>query len=174
MRGCLRPRVSSGEVQRKTREQGTVVRPRCADRTAGAARPAGGLPVLTLAVLLSGAVAACSFQSRNRPRAEGGRLTVVAKAGPLGPPTVDQSEGDLAATVPVAGAEIVVVDSRGREVARLRTRADGTAAVSLPEGRYEVRPQPVPGYLGTAPDGVVEITPGRDRDLQLTYDTGVR
>lgn len=127
-----------------------------------------------LAVLLSGSVAACGSEPGATAKEEGGQLTLVVRGGPLAPPTVDQSESDLAATAPIPGADVIVVDVRGREVERLRSGADGAAVVVLPAGRYELRPQPVPGYLGTAPDTAVDIRPGGTRHVQLDYDTGVR
>jgi len=76
---------------------------------------------------------------------------------------------------PVEGAQIVVRDGAGAEVARMTSGADGTAAIDLAPGRYVLVPQPVEGLLGTGPSVTVTVVSGVDAELvTIDYDTGIR
>ena len=74
--------------------------------------------------------------------------------------------------VPASNVMLVVL-RQGRETARVRARADGSYAVTLPPGRYRIRPLRKTfgaGYLGR----VVTVTRGRMSRLDLVIDTGIR
>jgi hypothetical protein len=95
----------------------------------------------------------------------------IATAGPVCP--VVQPNDPACADRPVAGALVHVIDATGTEVATLETDATGVFVVSLPPGRYQVVPDPVPGLMGTAAPS--DVTVGATLALvQLVYDTGIR
>jgi hypothetical protein len=109
--------------------------------------------------------------------AEGGPwITGRALAGPVCP--VERIPADPAcADRPVAGAELVIRDAGGAEVARATTAADGTFLVAVPGGgAWTVEPQPVAGLLGTAPATVAEVAdgPAAWAAVEIAYDTGIR
>ena len=97
-----------------------------------------------------------------------------ATAGPVCP--VETLPPDPACEPrPVAAAEIVIRDESGEAVARVRTADDGSFAVSLPPGTYELVPQSVDGVMGTAPSVVVVLAEGSDpAPVEIGYDTGIR
>jgi len=76
---------------------------------------------------------------------------------------------------PVAGAEIVIRNPAGESVARVRSAEDGSFAVSVVEGWYELLPQPVEGLLGTAEPVEVVVQDGIvGPPIAIVYDTGIR
>jgi hypothetical protein len=94
-----------------------------------------------------------------------------AVAGPTCPVV---TEGDAACDDrPITGATVLVLDSRGTEIARLRTDADGRFSVTLPAGPYTVEPQPVTGLMGTPEPIPVTVADGFVT-VDLAYDTGIR
>lgn len=99
-----------------------------------------------------------------------------ALAGPICP--VEQNPPDPAcADRPVAGAEVVVRDGTGTEVARAVTAADGTFLVPVPgSGVYSVEAQPATGILGTPAALLVDVGagPAAWAAALLGYDTGIR
>ena len=101
-------------------------------------------------------------------------LDGTAMAGPTCPVVQDPPDPDCAER-PVAGAEILVLDASGSEVARVTTAADGTFSVSLAAGSYQLVPQPVDGImLAPGPIGV-DLEAGEVPDpVDLAYDTGIR
>jgi hypothetical protein len=72
-----------------------------------------------------------------------------------------------------ASAVLAALDGSGRRVT-IRTGNDGRAGVSVPAGRYELRPGPAPRRLRlrTAQLRVVDLQPDRSVDAILDYDTG--
>jgi hypothetical protein len=97
----------------------------------------------------------------------------LALAGPVCPvETVPPDPG--CAPRPVVGAEIVMRDSAGSEVARTTTGADGSFFVELPAGDYRLEPQSVEGLMGTAGALEVSVVGGVAAQVQLDYDTGIR
>jgi Carboxypeptidase regulatory-like domain len=97
----------------------------------------------------------------------------TATAGPVCP--VEKIPPDPScAPRPVAGANLVVRDPAGSEIARATTAADGTFFVDLPPGRYTVEPQAVTGLMGTARLQNVTVTGGVVSTIQVEYDTGIR
>ena len=46
---------------------------------------------------------------------------------------------------PVDGAELVIIDDEGLQVATATTGADGRFRLDLPPGSYRLQPQPVEG-----------------------------
>lgn len=76
---------------------------------------------------------------------------------------------------PVEGAELLVLDDSGAEVATVTSDAAGRYTLELPPGTYRLEPQPLPGYP-TTPDAV-RFTVLADEDATIdviTYDTGIR
>jgi hypothetical protein len=97
----------------------------------------------------------------------------VALAGPVCP--VERVPPDPAcAPRPVDGAVIVVRDGGGSDVARVTAGPDGGFFVPLPAGAYVLEPQPVEGYMGTAPPLEVSVQDGITAEVQVEYDTGIR
>lgn len=110
------------------------------------------------------------------PSADGAGLTGilgVALAGPVCPVETVPPDPDCAAR-PVAGAVVVVRDDGGSERARVTTGLDGGFFVGLAAGRYVLEPQPVEGFMGTAPPVEVTVEDGAASEVQLDYDTGIR
>ncbi len=97
-----------------------------------------------------------------------------ATAGPVCP--VETLPADPACEPrAVADAEIIVRNESGDSVGRARTAEDGSFAVSLPPGTYELVPQSVDGLLGTAPSVVVTQAENSDpAPVEISYDTGIR
>ena len=101
-------------------------------------------------------------------------VTGVVTAGPVCPVVTDPPDPDCEDR-PVAGAEIVVRNSSGEEVARARSADDGTFSVSVAAGSYELVPQPVEGLMGTAAPIDVTVEEGVPRErIEISYDTGIR
>lgn len=98
----------------------------------------------------------------------------VALAGPTCPVVTDPPDPNCADR-PVAGAEIIAIAADGTEVARGRTDAEGRIELILPEGTYDLVPQPVEGLMGTASAVSVRVEEGVALDeVIFAYDTGIR
>ena len=125
----------------------------------------------TYDVTTNGGVALTSESGPPLP-VSGVRGTVTK--GPICP--VERDPPDPAcAEPPVAGAELVIEDLSGTEVARLTTAVDGSFSADLAPGAYRLVPQPVEGLMGTAPPVEFRVEAGEaPADLQLSYDTGIR
>jgi hypothetical protein len=102
-----------------------------------------------------------------------GTIVVTATAGPTCPVETDPPSPECAPRA-VAGAEMVVTDVSGAEVARAVTGEDGTVTIGVPAGTMTVTPQPVEGLLGTAPETTVEVAAGETVAVAAAYDTGIR
>lgn len=104
----------------------------------------------------------------------GETVTGVALAGPTCP-VVREPPDPACDDRPVAGAEIVVLDAGGDEVARARTDDAGAFLLTLPAGDYQLVPQPVEGLLGTPAALAIVV---RDHEeagpLTILYDSGIR
>ena len=74
---------------------------------------------------------------------------------------------------PVSGAVLLFTDSFGREAGQAVSDDDGQFTISLPAGRYTLKPQRVVGLLGTAPPQEVTVT-SAGAQVRVTYDTGIR
>lgn len=109
------------------------------------------------------------------PGPSGGEtLRITALAGPTCPVVSDPPDPNCDDR-PVDGAEIVVRDASGREVARIRTDDTGAASVALAPGRYVLEPQAVDGLMGTASPVEVAVEDGVPPEaVILSYDTGIR
>lgn len=124
-----------------------------------------GLSLAILAVL-----AACE----PAPASSGVSVAGVALAGPTCPVVTDPPDPSCADR-PVAGAEIIAIGEDGTEVARGRTDAEGRIELVLPEGTYELVPQPVEGLMGTASPVTVRVEEGvAVEEVTFAYDTGIR
>lgn len=125
---------------------------------------------LAPSLLLATLVAGCTAPAPTATSA----LQVTVVAGPTCPVVSDPPDPKCADRA-VDGAELIVQDGAGVEVARIRTDGDGAAAVELPPGRYLVVPQPVEGLMGTAPPVAVTLVRGVEAELvTIAYDTGIR
>ena len=119
-------------------------------------------------------MAAMAVACQRAPDIEGATLTGVALAGPTCP-VVREPRDPACDDRPVAGAEIVIVDARGDEVASAVTDAAGTFSVALPAGEYQLVPQPVEGLLWTPGATAIVVRDGVDLEpLTILYDTGIR
>jgi hypothetical protein len=120
--------------------------------------------------LLAAALAGCGPTS---PAAQN-TVTGIVTAGPVCPVVTDPPDPSCEDR-PVAGAEIVVRDVSGDEVVRALSADDGTFAISLAAGSYELVPQPVEGLMGTAAPVEVTVEEGvRGERIEISYDTGIR
>jgi hypothetical protein len=97
----------------------------------------------------------------------------TAVAGPGCPVETVPPDPDCAPR-PVVGAEIIVRDAAGSEVARATTGPDGSFFVEVAAGNYTVEPQQVEGLMGTAAALEVTVVDGLPAHVQLDYDTGIR
>ena len=101
-------------------------------------------------------------------------LSGIVRAGPTCPVVRDPPD-PACQDRPVAGAEIVVVDAQGQEVARTTSDAEGAFTLSLAAGEYQLLPQPVERLLGTASPVPVVVVEGADIEpVSIVYDTGIR
>ncbi|MDH3753647.1 MAG: carboxypeptidase-like regulatory domain-containing protein [Acidimicrobiia bacterium] len=122
------------------------------------------------------ALSGCGSSASDPPGAGGvtplTMVTVTVVAGPLGPPTIDRSDDTDVA--PVEAAEVEVIDSSGARIDTATSDADGRFTLELAPGRYELRPAPVEGYLGTPEPLEIIVVAGSPDRLTLMYDTGIR
>lgn len=130
--------------------------------------------LLAVVVCVGLAVIACDPSqngSTPTPNAPSGiRGTVFL--GPTCPGPVDPDATAEPCVTPYS-AQLAILNSEGKVVARATSAADGTFAVDLPPGDYTVAPQngdPVP----TAPSQPVSVEPGEYTEIQINYDTGIR
>jgi hypothetical protein len=101
-------------------------------------------------------------------------ITGIVTAGPVCP-VVSEPPDPECEDRPVAGAEIVLRDASGDEVARARSAEDGSFSISVAPGRYELTPQPVEGLMGTAAPVEVTVVDGVPGErIEIGYDTGIR
>lgn len=123
-------------------------------------------------LVLSIAAAACAVDRESTPIADYPASGVVT-AGPVCP--VVQNPPDPACDDrPVAGAVLVILDATGRQFTEIVADSAGRFDVMLPAGRYTLEPQPMEGFLGTAPAQEFEAGPGLTVELIVGYDTGIR
>jgi hypothetical protein len=98
----------------------------------------------------------------------------MVTAGPTCPVETDPPN-PACAERPVSGAELVILDRDGTEVARATAGEDGTFMIQLAAGRYRLVPQPVDGLMGTAQPVDFEVEAGQPvTGLLVSYDTGIR
>lgn len=102
-----------------------------------------------------------------------GRVAGVAVAGPTCPVVTDPPQSGCDDR-PVAGAKLVIVDDGGDERGAATTGDDGRFALDLPPGRYQLRPQPVEGLMGTASPVTITVAIGHPAEVTVSYDTGIR
>ena len=100
-------------------------------------------------------------------------VTVSALASPICPVETDPPTLGCVPQ-PVIGATIIATDTQGNEVASGVTSGDGLVIISLPPGSYTLVPQPVEGFLGTAPTVEIVVTDAVPLQVQVNYDTGIR
>jgi hypothetical protein len=121
-----------------------------------------------LAILALFFVAACQQPVSEFP------IRGVVTAGPVCPVVTDPP-GPACEDRPVGGAEIVVTDASGAEVARVESGEDGSFSATVPvAGRYSLAPQPVEGLLGTAASVDVFVEDAEHPPVVIVYDTGIR
>jgi hypothetical protein len=122
--------------------------------------------ILTVGLL----VAACGTAATPGPT---GTVNLTLTAGPVCP--VEQVPPDPnCAARPVADAEVIVLTADGREVGRPKSDAAGTIRLTLPQGRYIIRPVSAAGGLPSAPEEVIVDVGSTPVDVALGYDTGIR
>jgi hypothetical protein len=98
----------------------------------------------------------------------------VVTAGPTCPVETDPPN-PACAERPVAGADLLILDQDGTEVARVTAGEDGTFTIQLVPGSYHLVPQPVAGLMGIAQPIDFVVDAGQPvGDLHVSYDTGIR
>lgn len=95
----------------------------------------------------------------------------LVERGPLQP--VVRPGSTKPDTAPVAGAEIVVKDSKGNEVAKTKTDKDGKYNVYLHPGKYTVV-GPKSGIRPGHWTRDIEVKAGQWLELNIKLDTGIR
>jgi hypothetical protein len=130
----------------------------------------GSGPAVVILLLVGLLVAACGTTAPPGPT---GILTLTLTAGPVCP--VERIPPDPnCAPRPVAGAEVVVLAADGREVGRPKSDAAGQIRLTLPQGRYIIRPVSAAGGLPSAPGEVIVDVGAAPVEVGLGYDTGIR
>ena len=87
------------------------------------------------------------------------------------PPSVSP-DGQVPCLTPYA-AQLVVLDSEGKVVARATSTADGTFKVDVPPGDYVIAPATSASYPSAQPVSV-QVVAGNYAEVQINYDTGLR
>lgn len=105
--------------------------------------------------------------------ADSGTLAITAVAGPICPVQTDPPQPNCGPIV-VDGADVIVVDGEGLQVARGSTDEDGTLRLAVPAGDLTVVAQPMRRFLGTAPPVAVAVAVGQTVAVTVEYDTGIR
>lgn len=125
--------------------------------------------VIVVMIAIGLLVAACDTAATPGPT---GTLTLTLTAGPVCP--VERIPPDPnCAPRPVPGAEVIVLTPDGREIGRPRSDAAGKIRLTLPQGRYIVRPAQT-NTFPIAPEEVTVDVGGTPIDVALAYDTGIR
>jgi hypothetical protein len=114
-------------------------------------------------------VAACGTAATPGPT---GVLNVTLTAGPVCPVERVPPDPDCAPR-PVADAEVLVLTADGREVGRPKSDAAGKIRLTLPQGRYILRPVQK-NTFPIAPEEVTVDVGSTPVDVELGYDTGIR
>jgi len=100
-------------------------------------------------------------------------LTALLTAGPTCP--VEQFPPDPnCAPRPVEGAEVVVFDETGNEVAREESDEEGMVSFDLPSGAYYVEAEKVEGLMVAPEAQAFAFLGGDEIELLFSYDTGIR
>lgn len=107
----------------------------------------------------------------DRPTGSYGTLTGAITRGPMSPVS---RPGAPSTPMPVAGAELKILDLKGAVVATARTDSGGLYRVNLPPGNYRaVRGAEFSGAARNLP-AIVAISPGGQTRLDIWVDTGIR
>ena len=126
------------------------------------------MPNALFALIASLVLACCQAPAADQT------ITGIVTAGPVCPVVTDPPDPECEDR-PVAGAEIVVRNGLGDEVARVRSADDGTFSISVATGSYELVPQSVEGLMGTAAPVRVTVVAGVPGErIEISYDTGIR
>ena len=127
-------------------------------------------PAIILALTVGLLVAACGTAASTAPT---GTVNLTLTAGPVCP--VEQIPPDPnCAPRPVADAEVIVLTVEGREVGRAKSDAAGKIRLTLPQGRYTIRPTSGANGFPSAPEEVVVDVGSTPVEVPLGYDTGIR
>jgi Carboxypeptidase regulatory-like domain len=98
----------------------------------------------------------------------------IVTSGPTCP-VVTNPPDPSCADRPVAGAVLVFRDASGTEVARVTSAEDGSFAVELAPGAYQLVAQPSEGLMGTPGPSDVGVEAGQPMtEVTVSYDTGIR
>jgi hypothetical protein len=100
-------------------------------------------------------------------------VTVRLVAGPVCPVEKDPPDPSCAPR-PVPGAEIVLRDPSGAEVARASADSSGVASFSVPAGAYYVESAAAVGMMRQSQDIAFSVPGGRSVTVTMSYDTGIR
>jgi hypothetical protein len=129
-------------------------------------------PWLFVAALILTIAGCASATVPSPPAVPGTGLAISSAAGPTCP--VETLGDPACAPRPVPGAKVTILDAGGREVSTVVLDAKGAALVTLPAGKYVVRPQPAAGLMGTPGPMDVAVAEGKLTAVDLSYDTGIR
>lgn len=126
-------------------------------------------PAIVLLLTIGLLVAACGVAASPGPT---GIVNLTLTAGPVCP--VEQIPPDPnCAPRAVPDAEVIVLTADGREAGRAKSDAAGKIRLTLPHGRYTIRP--VQGNPFPSAPGDVTVDVGTTPvDVALSYDTGIR
>jgi hypothetical protein len=126
-------------------------------------------PAIILLITIGLLVAACGAAATPAPT---GLVNLTLTAGPVCP--VEQIPPDPnCAPRPVADAEVIILTADGREVTKARSDAAGKIRLTLPQGRYIIRPVQA-NTFPSAPSEVTVDVGSAPVEVALSYDTGIR
>ena len=70
-------------------------------------------------------------------------------------------------------AKVQVFDSKNLQVGSIETDASGKFRITLPPGKYSLRPQS-PGLYPRASEQTVVVSPSKFSHIRILYDSGIR
>ena len=107
------------------------------------------------------------------PSAEKAQVTISLVAGPVCP--VERNSPDPGcAPRPVVGAQVVVRDPNGAQVASAAADQSGQVVFELPTGAYYAEASAANGLMGQPEPAAFSIVGGSTAGFSMEYDTGIR
>ncbi len=107
------------------------------------------------------------------PGAGQAQVTISLVAGPVCPVERDSPDPGCAPR-PVAGAQVVVRDPSGTQVASATADQSGQVTLELPSGAYYAEAAASSGLMGQPDAAAFSVVGGSTMGFSMEYDTGIR
>jgi len=107
------------------------------------------------------------------PSAEKAQVTISLVAGPVCPVERNSPDPDCAPR-PVVGAQVVVRDPNGAQVASAAADQSGQVVFELPTGAYYAEASAANGLMRQPEPAAFSIVGGSTAGFSMEYDTGIR